>query len=88
MEKEKRRARLARESQKALKQRVSDLEKRIADEEERIAALEARMADPATYQDAALAQSLAQDHRSAQQALEGLYEEWEEAALLAAEKEG
>lgn len=88
LEKEKRRARLARESQKALKQRVSDLEKRIADEEERVAALEARMADPATYQDAALAQSLAQDHRSAQQALEGLYEEWEEAALLAAEKEG
>ena len=72
LEKEKRRARLARESQKALKQRVSDLEKRIADEEERVAALEARMADPATYQDAALAQSLAQDHRSAQQALEGL----------------
>ena len=88
LEKEKRRARLARESQKALKQRVSDLEKRIADEEERVAALEARMADPATYQDAALAQSLAQDHRSAQQALEVLYEEWEEAALLAAEKEG
>jgi ATP-binding cassette subfamily F protein 3 len=87
LEKEKRRARLARESQKALRQRVSELEQRIADEEERIANLESAMADPETYQDAELAQRLAQDHHAAQQGLEALYEEWEEAALLAAEKE-
>ena len=60
-------------------------EQAIADTEEKISELEARMADPDTYKDPAAAQNLAKEHREAQDALEKLYEDWEELSEAVAE---
>lgn len=79
-EKNKRRERQARESQKARENRVAALEAQIARTEEQIASLEAQMADPATYQSPDKAAEVARAHRDAQAALDVLYEEWSEAA--------
>ena len=79
-EKNKRRERQARESQKARENRVAALEAQIARTEEQIASLEAQMADPATYQSPDKAAEVARAHRDAQAALDALYEEWSEAA--------
>ena len=80
LEKNKRRERQARESQKARENRVAALEAQIARTEEQIASLEAQMADPATYQSPDKAAEVARAHRDAQAALDALYEEWSEAA--------
>jgi len=82
IEKDKRRERQARESVKALKQRVADLEAQISRTEEEISALEAKMADPEVYQNPETAAQVARDHREAQALLEKLYDEWTEAASL------
>ena len=79
-EKNRRRERQARESQKARENRVAALEAQIARTEEQIASLEAQMADPATYQSPDKAAEVARAHRDAQAALDALYEEWSEAA--------
>ncbi len=79
-EKNKRRERQARESQKARENRVAALEAEIARTEEQIASLEAQMADPATYQSPDKAAEVARAHCDAQAALDALYEEWSEAA--------
>ena len=79
-EKNKRRERQARESQKARENRVAALEAQIARTEEQIASLEAQMADPATYQSPDKAAEVARAHCDAQAALDALYEEWSEAA--------
>ena len=79
-EKNKRRERQARESQKARENRVAALEAQIARTEEQIASLEARMADPVTYQSPDKAAEVARAHCDAQAALDALYEEWSEAA--------
>ena len=80
LEKNKRRERQARESQKTRENRVAALEAQIARTEEQIASLEAQMADPATYQSPDKAAEVARAHRDAQAALDALYEEWSEAA--------
>ena len=79
-EKNKRRERQARESQKARENRVAALEAQIARTEEQIASLEAQMADPATYQSPDKAAEVVRAHCDAQAALDALYEEWSEAA--------
>ncbi|MBQ3574303.1 MAG: ABC-F family ATP-binding cassette domain-containing protein, partial [Clostridia bacterium] len=85
IDKEKRKARLAKESAKALKQQLSNAEKAIQDTEGLIAELEEKMGDPETYKDAAFAQEIAKQHREAQEKLETLYEEWEELSEACAE---
>ena len=85
IEKEKRKARLRQQSRKALEKRVEELENQIAAMEAQVARLEGLLADPATYQDRALAEETAKAHRAAQEALPALYEQWEEAAQVAAE---
>ena len=79
-EKNKRRERQARESQKARENRVAALEAQIARTEEQIASLEAQMADPATYQSPDKAAEVARAHCDAQAALDALYVEWSAAA--------
>jgi len=85
IDKEKRKERLKQESAKQLKQKLRQAEQAIADTEEKIAELEAQMADPDTYKDAELAQSVAKEHREAQAQLEALYEDWEELSEAVAE---
>ena len=78
-------ARLAKESAKALRQKLKDAEADIAKTEERIAELEEIMGDPETYKDAERAQTVAKDHREAQVHLDELYEAWEELSEAVAE---
>lgn len=78
IDKEKRRERMAKESAKALRQKLKDAENEIARTEERIAQLEESMGDPETYKDADRAQQVAREHREAQEKLDELYEIWEE----------
>ena len=61
-----------------LKQQQEPLSKKVKE-------LEARMADPETYKDPAAAQNLAREHRESQDALEKLYEDWEELSEAVAE---
>jgi len=85
IDKEKRKERLAKESAKALRQKLKDAEADIAKTEETIAELEAIMGDPETYKDADRAQQVAKDHREAQEKLDALYEAWEELSEAVAE---
>ncbi len=85
MEKQKRKERLRRESQKALEKRVAELEESIARTEEEIVQLEEKMGDPATYQGDG-GQQVARDHRAAQEKLAALMDEWEDAAEVASEQ--
>ena len=88
IDKEKRKARLAKESEKALRQKLKEAEAEIARAEERIAQLEAAMGDPETYKDADNAQRIAREHREAQARLDALYEDWEELSEAVAELDG
>lgn len=85
LDKEKRKARLAQESAKALQKKLKDAEAAIAQTEEKIAQLEAEMANPEIYKDAAYSQNVAKEHRLAQDALDRLYEDWEELSEAVAE---
>ena len=78
IDKEKRKARLAKESEKALRAQLKAAEEAIANAEQEISGLEEKMGDPETYKDADLAQRIAKEHREAQQKLDRLYEDWEE----------
>ena len=88
LDKERRRERLKQESARQLRQKLKQAEQAIADAETQIAQLEARMADPETYRDADAAQSVAKQHREAQAALDGLYEDWEALSEAVAELDG
>ena len=77
MDKEKRRQRLAKESAKALQQKLARCEADIAAAEQRIADLEAQMALPEIYSNPSEASRIAREHREAQEALDALYEDWE-----------
>lgn len=85
VEKEKRRERLRRQSRRALEKRVEELEQAIFGEEENIKELELRLADPATYQDRELTEQTVRELKAAREGLPDLYEQWEEAAEIAAE---
>ena len=87
IEREKRKLKLRQQSLKALNKRVQELEDQIAAAEAEVSRLEALLADPATYQDRERAEAIARAHRAAQQSLPPLYEQWEEAAEVAAEAE-
>ncbi len=77
LDKEKRRQRLAQESEKALKQKLKAAEQGIAATEARIEALEAQMGLPEVYANPAESARVAREHREAQEALDELYETWE-----------
>ncbi len=85
IDKEKRRERLKQESAKQLRLKLKQAEQVIADTELKIAELEERMADPETYKDPDAAQTLAREHREAQESLDSLYESWEELSEAVAE---
>ena len=85
IDKEKRKLRLAKESEKALRAKLKAAEEAIADTEQLISDLEEKMGDPETYKDVELAQRIAKEHREARQKLDELYEEWEELSEAAAE---
>ncbi len=77
LDKEKRKARLKQEGERALRQKLKAAEEAIGAMEQKIAALEAEMGDPDTYRDPERAQQVAREHRQAQEELDGLYENWE-----------
>ena len=85
-DKEKRRARLAKESAKALQQRLKKAEADIAATEQAIAELEAQMGLPEVYANPAESARVAREHREAQERLDGLYELWEALSEAAAEE--
>jgi len=85
MDKEKRKQRLAKESAKALKQKLAKAESDIAATEERIAMLEESMGDPDIYSRPEEAARVAHEHRDAQTLLDELYEIWEELSEAVAE---
>ena len=78
MEKEKRRTR---EEEKRLKERklaLKKMEEDIARAEEEAADMEARMADPDTYADPEKAAALAKAYQAKKDAIDALYQKWEE----------
>lgn len=79
LDKEKRRERQNRQALRQLKVRAQEAEKAVGLKEERIAELEAQMADPALYGDAQKAAAVQREYQQAQQELQALYEEWEQA---------
>ncbi len=86
IDKEKRRARLAKESEKALKQRLKQAESDIAATEQAISDLEGQMGLPEIYANPSESARVAREHREAQEKLDALYELWE--ALSEAVAEG
>ena len=78
IDKEKRRARLAKESAKALQQRLKQAEGDIAATEQLICDLEAQMGTPEVYANPAESARVAREHTAAQQRLDELYALWEE----------
>ena len=84
-DKEKRRARLAKESAKALQQRLKQTEADIAATEQAISDLEAQMGLPEVYANPEESTRVAREHREAQERLDGLYELWEELSEAVAE---
>ena len=78
MEKEKRRTR---EEEKRLKERklaLKKMEEDIVRDEEEAADMEARMADPDTYADPEKAAALAKAYQAKKDAIDALYQKWEE----------
>ena len=85
IDKEKRRARLAKESEKALKQRLKQAESDIAATEQAISDLEGQMGLPEIYANPSESARVAREHREAQEKLDALYELWEELSEAVAE---
>ena len=84
-DKEKRRQRLARESAKALEQRLKKAEADIAATEQLIFGLEDQMTLPEVYSNPLESARVAREHREAQAQLDALYELWEELSEAVAE---
>ena len=76
-DREKRQARLRKESARALKQKLQKTETDIALTEAKISELEAAMGTPEVYADPGESARVAREHREAQERLDALYEEWE-----------
>lgn len=83
--KEKRRARLAREQMKALRENARLAEKQVMDGEEAIAAQEALMAAPETYANPERAAAAAREYQRLKDALAQYYAAWEAAEEALAE---
>ena len=86
LDKEKRRQRLAKESAKALQQKLARTEADIAATEQLIADLEAQMGQPEIYANPSESARVAREHRAAQERLDALYEEWNLLSEAAAEQ--
>ena len=84
-DREKRKARLAKESAKALQQKLARAEADIAATEQAIAELEAQMGLPEIYSNPSESARVAREHREAHQRLEELYELWGELSEAVAE---
>ncbi len=84
-DREKRKARLAKESAKALQQKLARAEADIAATEQTIAELEAQMGLPEIYSNPTESARVAREHREAHQRLEELYELWGELSEAVAE---
>ena len=84
-DKEKRRQRLAKESARALRQRLKETEADIAQTEQSISDLEAQMGTPEVYANPAESARVSREHKDAQQRLDALYELWEELTEAVAE---
>ncbi len=84
-DKEKRRQRLAKESARALRQRLKETEADIAQTEQLISDLEAQMGTPEVYANPAESARVSREHKDAQQRLDALYELWEELSEAVAE---
>ena len=82
MEKEKKRERLLRESEKARKTRFQNLEKDISAAEARVAEIEALMGIPETWQDRAYAQTLLDEQKQTNERLAQMYDDWETLAEI------
>ena len=80
IDKEKRRSREETRRAQERKNALAQAEEAIAKAEAEVSELEARLADPATYQDAALAAELSRSYQSKQEEVERLYAAWEELA--------
>ncbi len=78
LDKEKRKARLAKESARALQQKLKQAEADIAATEQLISDLEAQMGTPEVYSNPAESARVAREHTAAQQRLDDLYALWEE----------
>ena len=85
IEKEKRKERRAKESQRAIRQQLKDVEARIEFIEQRMTELEIEMSDPKTYQNRAYARDVSEEHAAIKEELQGLYEDWEELSDLVAQ---
>ncbi|MBQ6373244.1 MAG: ABC-F family ATP-binding cassette domain-containing protein [Clostridia bacterium] len=77
LDKEKRLARLRKESARALKQKLAQTEARISATEAEISRLEDAMGTPEVYADPGESTRVARAHREAQAALDQLYLDWE-----------
>ena len=85
LDKEKRKARLQKESARALAVKLKQAEADIAATEQLISDLEARMGTPEVYANPEESTRVAREHRQAQEKLDGLYELWEELSEAASE---
>ena len=77
IDKEKKRERLLRESEKARKARFQKLEKDIQEYEDRLLEIEEEMGLPETWQDREKANALESERVKINEMLEGMYEDWE-----------
>lgn len=84
-DREKRKARLAKESARALEQKLKKAEADIAATEQAIAELEGQMGLPEIYSNPTESTRVAREHREAQERLEALYELWGELSEAVAE---
>ena len=82
LEKEKKRERLLRESEKSRKTRFQNLEKDISAAEARVAEIEALMGVPETWQDRAYAQTLLDEQKMTNERLAQMYDDWETLAEI------
>ena len=86
LDKEKRRQRLARESAKAVQQRLRQAESDIAATEQDLSDLEHQMTMPEIYSNPDESTRVAREHRDARLRLDELYELWEELSEAVAEE--
>ena len=86
-DKERRRARLQKESARALQQRLRQAEADIAATEQALSDLEHQMTLPEVYSNPDESARVAREHRAAQQRLDDLYELWDELSEAAADME-
>ncbi len=86
LSKERRREKQRGQNLRQLRLRAQQAEKAVSAKESEIAGLEAQMADPALYQDPGRAANVQKAYSQAQEELQRLYEQWEEAEAALSEE--